>query len=152
MITKAVVKTRRQATNVPLVFGSDSWVSFFRSKHSCINKLGVLITWIFKNHILSDPKETHQTSKLYGDRSVFQSFIYLDRYRLHPGNSVLNFLLFGQLYIPYGGSVNHRSTWSTSEALAMRSLFHNFNITTVRWNVLGLINIDLSMPKSTGDK
>jgi len=152
MITKAVVKTRRQATNVPLVFGSDSWVSFFHSKHSCINKLGVLITWIFKNHILSDPKETHQTSKLYGDRSVFQSFIYLARYWLHPGNSKLNFLLLCQPYIPYYSSVNPRNTWSTSEALAMRSLFHNFNITTVRWNVLGLINIDLSMPKSTGDK
>jgi len=39
--------------------------------------------------------------------------------------------------------------WSTSAALAIRSLFHNFNIRTVRWNVFGLINIDLSMPKSS---
>ena len=39
-------------------------------------------------------------------------------------------------------------TCKTSAAALTRSLFHNFSISTVKWNVFGLMNMDLSIPKS----
>ena len=39
-------------------------------------------------------------------------------------------------------------TCKTSAAALTRSLFHNFSMSTVKWNVFGLMNMDLSIPKS----
>lgn len=39
-------------------------------------------------------------------------------------------------------------TCKTSAAVLTRSLFHSFNMRTVKWKVFGLIKIDFSIPKS----
>lgn len=44
------------------------------------------------------------------------------------------------------------STRKTSAAASTRSLFQSFSMSTVKWNVLGLIKMDFSIPKSVEEK